>query len=126
MHRRTTCALSFLALLLALFTAFSLVSPGLEAAGGTSSQKKVVSYVPYWRSGYFSQIPYDQVTHLNYAFAIPTAEGGLRPLENAQAARQLIQTAHQKGVKVLLAVGGWSYNGVVLEPTFAAATATEA
>lgn len=126
MHRRTTRALSFLALLLALFTAFSLVSPGLEAAGGTSSQKKVVGYVPYWRSGYFSQIPYDQVTHLNYAFAIPTAEGGLRPLENAQAARQLIQTAHQKGGKVLLAVGGWSYNGVVLEPTFAAATATEA
>lgn len=84
---------------------------------------KVVGYFPSWKED-TSKLRYDVLTHINYAFAIPTAEGGLRPLENAAVAQQIIQQAHHSGCKVLLAVGGWSYNDTPLETTFLSATAT--
>lgn len=70
---------------------------------------------------------------INYAFAIPTPDGHLRPLDQAGSdpavsgdyASDLIARAHQHGVKVLISVGGWSYHQVPLEATFAQATETE-
>lgn len=84
---------------------------------------KVVGYVPSWKED-IGKLRFDILTHVNYAFAIPTAEGGLRPLENAALAQQLIQKAHAADCKVLLAVGGWSYQDTPLEATFMQATAT--
>lgn len=85
---------------------------------------KVVGYYPSWEPTKTGTIQYNNLTHINYAFAIPTSDGALLPLENASTATQIIQTAHQNGVKVLLAVGGWSYNGTPLETTFMSATST--
>lgn len=82
---------------------------------------KVVAYYPSWRSDQ-SKLRYDIVTHVIYAFAIPTAEGALRPLEGAEQVPELIHNAHRNGAKVLLGVGGWSYNDVALEPVFMATT----
>lgn len=100
------------------------VSPKPE--GGNAAGFKVVGYYPSWKPGEVSKLQYDVLTHVNYAFAIPTAEGGLRPLENEETARQIIASAHASGVKVLIAVGGWSYNDTPLEAAFMAATETEA
>lgn len=86
---------------------------------------KVVGYYPDWKPAQTDKLRYDVLTHVVYAFAIPTLEGGLRPLENPQTAKSIIESAHQKGVKVLIAVGGWSYNDTPLEATFMEATATE-
>ncbi|MDF2802246.1 MAG: hypothetical protein K0S61_2149 [Anaerocolumna sp.] len=86
---------------------------------------KVVGYYPSWEPSKINTIQYNNLTHINYAFAIPTSDGTLLPLENASAATQIIQTAHQNGVKVLLAVGGWSYNGTPLEATFMSATTSQ-
>ena len=92
-----------------------------------SKDFKVVAYYPSWRgASYQNTIQYDLVTHLVYAFAIPTESGGLLPLENPEAAKSLIRNAHANGVKVLLAVGGWSHGDSLLEPVFAAATSTAA
>ena len=115
-------------LLVILLGQLLLPHPITSTARAEPSQDfKVVAYYPYWRPNSTQKnIPFDLVTHLMYAFAIPTEDGGLRPLENAAGARQLIQTAHAKGVKVLLAVGGWSYGDDLLEPVFASATATSA
>lgn len=85
---------------------------------------KIVGYYPSWEPTKINTIQYDNLTHINYAFAIPTSDGSLLPLENANIASQIIQAAHAKGVKVLLAVGGWSYNGTPLEATFMSATST--
>jgi GH18 family chitinase/chitodextrinase len=85
---------------------------------------KVVGYYPSWQPDKINTIQYNNLTHINYAFAIPTSEGALLPLENSAAAVQIINQAHQKGVKVLLAIGGWSYNGTPLETTFMSATST--
>lgn len=85
---------------------------------------KVVGYFPSWKEN-IDKIQYDVLTHINYAFAIPTEDGGLRPLENEGIAQKIIKEAHANDVKVFLAIGGWSYHEVPLEPTFVAATETE-
>lgn len=87
---------------------------------------KVVAYYPSWVENGLSKLRFDTITHVNYAFAIPTSDGGLRPLENPSLAKKIIKKAHQNGAKVLLAIGGWSYNGTPLEATFKSATATKA
>lgn len=86
---------------------------------------KVVGYYPDWKGYQPEKLQFDVLTHVVYAFAIPTADGGLRPLEQPETAKRLLEEAHNNQVKVLLAVGGWSYNGSELEPVFMSATATE-
>lgn len=101
-----------------------------KSAGSAGSKAKadgdfkVVGYYPSWKPSQTDKLQYDVLTHVVYAFAIPTADGGLRPLENADTAKKIIKDAHKNGVKVLIAVGGWSYNDVPLEPTFMSATET--
>lgn len=98
-----------------------------DAAGASvqkqaNSQLKVVGYYPDWKGYQPEKLQFDILTHVVYAFAIPTAEGGVRPLDNPDVARRLIEESHKNQVKVLLAVGGWSYNGSELEPVFMQAT----
>lgn len=85
---------------------------------------KVVGYFPSWKEN-TDTIQYDVLTHINYAFAIPTSDGKLLPLENEEIAKKIIKDAHEKGVRVFIAVGGWSYHDVPLESTFVSATETE-
>lgn len=85
---------------------------------------KVVGYYPDWKGYQKQKLQFDVLTHVVYAFAIPTPEGGLRPLEHPETASRLIADAHDNHVKVLLAVGGWSYNGMELEPVFVSATSS--
>lgn len=86
---------------------------------------KVVGYYPSWKPDKLRSVDFGIVTHVCYAFAIPTAEGGLRDLENPDTARALIRSAHDNGAKVLLSVGGWSYNDTPLENVFMEATSDE-
>ena len=119
MTRRQTIPL----LLLGLTALFALSARPAAADGGF----KVVAYYPAWRSlEHLDKLRGDAVTHLIYAFAIPTAEGDLLPLEDPEGARALIRAARERGIRVLLGVGGWSHRGEPLEDTFAAATATPA
>lgn len=68
---------------------------------------KVVGYMPSW-SGSVSQIQYSKLTHINYAFLLPTPTGGLRAIENPSKLQSLVTNAHNNNVKVLIAVGGWN------------------
>lgn len=70
------------------------------------------------------KLRFDIVTHVNYAFAIPTPEGHVRPLENPDLARKAIAKAHASGAKACISLGGWSYEDVPLEATFREATNT--
>ena len=107
---------------LLLLALIAVLLPARSAAAETSF--RVVGYYPYWEPGEVEKIQYDVLTHINYSFAIPTKEGGLLPLEQPDLARRILREGHQNGVKVLLAVGGWSYQNVPLASTFASATAT--
>lgn len=87
---------------------------------------KVVGYYPAWKPDKLSAIDFSVITHVCYAFAIPTADGGLLGLQNPDTARTILQSAHANGAKVLLSVGGWSHNDIPLENVFMEATANEA
>ncbi len=86
---------------------------------------KVVGYYPSWKPDRLQSVDFGIITHVCYAFAIPTADGNLLDLENPDTARTLIRSAHDNGAKVLLSVGGWSHNDAPLENVFMAATSDE-
>ena len=43
-----------------------------------------------------SQVPFDQLTHINYAFLIPNADGTFRDLPNTRMLAELIRLAHSQ------------------------------
>ncbi len=70
---------------------------------------RVVGYFPTW-SGSPDQLQYSGLTHVMYAFLLPTASGGLTAIPASGDARlaDLVRRAHGSGVKVLVSVGGWN------------------
>ena len=93
--------------------------------GEMNTDFKLIGYMPNWYSlSVLESAPIEKYTHINYAFAIPKEDGTMRDLPDEAFVNRLIEKAHAADVKVLISVGGWSYNGVVLEPTFVAATET--
>ncbi|MBN2486782.1 MAG: RICIN domain-containing protein [Bacteroidales bacterium] len=71
--------------------------------------QRVVGYVPSW-TGAATDIQYAKVTHLVYAFVVPNAsgDGSLGAIENTSKLQQIVSLAHSNGVKVSIAVGGWT------------------
>ena len=53
---------------------------------GASSPVKVVGYYPDWKSYQPQKLQMDVLTHIAYAFAIPTPDSRLLPLENPETA----------------------------------------
>lgn len=80
---------------------------------------KVIGYVPSW-AGDVNQIQYSKLTHINYAFILPTPSGGFATLDNPGKLQSLVTTAHANNVKVLVSVGGWNNADDSAFETFAA------
>jgi GH18 family chitinase len=55
-------------------------------------------------------IPYDKLTHINYSFLTPKADGTFNPIINSWKLKQIIGTARQHNVKVSISVGGWGWD----------------
>jgi GH18 family chitinase len=55
-------------------------------------------------------IPYDRLTHINYAFLIPNDDGSFAPFGNGWKLKQIVSEAHEADVAVLIAVGGWGWD----------------
>ena len=56
------------------------------------------------------RIPYGELTHINYAFLIPNADGTFRPIGNADKLKRIVQAARAHGVRVSISVGGWGWH----------------
>lgn len=54
-------------------------------------------------------IAYDKLTHINYAFLLPNADGTFQPLANGWKLKQIVTDAHAANVQVLISVGGWGW-----------------
>ena len=78
-----------------------------QAGGGT-----VVGYYPDWNRGAYpyNLIAYQNLTHIAHAFLIPNSDGSLGGVSGF-AYPQMVQAAHQAGVKVIVALGGWGGSG---------------
>lgn len=85
-----------------------------NVAGQTSPRAatafKVMGYLPSW-SGSVSSIQFSKLTHINYAFAIPTSTGGYNAIDNTSKLSSMVSAAHAAGVKALLSVGGGGGGG---------------
>ena len=57
-----------------------------------------------------SLIPYDQLTHINYSFLIPNSDGTFKTLNNSWKFEEIVTAAHEKNVRVSIAVGGWGWD----------------
>jgi GH18 family chitinase len=65
----------------------------------------------YATDGIFADIiPYQQLTHINYAFLIPNADGTFEKINNAWKLKQIVETAHSHNVQVSISVGGWGWD----------------
>jgi GH18 family chitinase len=51
-------------------------------------------------------IPYEKLTHINYAFLIPNPDGSFAPMANRWKLQTIAAQAHEHGVQVLISVGG--------------------
>src|SRR5260221_5858561 len=57
-----------------------------------------------------SIIPYDKLTHINYAFLTPKDDGTFNPINNDWKLKLIAQNGHAHNVKVLISMGGWGWD----------------
>ena len=90
----------------------------------SNGQKKVVGYYPSWSKSSYpcTAIQYQHLTHIAHAFIFPYANGSI-DYSPFTTYPELITTAHQHGVKVVISAGGWDD---VRTPNFAAMAADTA
>jgi len=84
-------------------------SDNVTAPSTGRKEKMVVAYWTDWTSGTMppEAIPFDKVTHVNYAFSIVTPE--FKPVfETDPLLKRLVKSAHANNVKVLMSIGGWT------------------
>ncbi len=84
----------------------TLTAPVVHAAGFPPGFKSV-GYMPSW-AGSVNAIQYTKLTHINYAFVLPRADGTLGAVENPGKLQSLVSLAHTNKVKVLISIGGWN------------------
>lgn len=78
----------------------------------TPSNQETFRIIAYVTDGYavIKQLPFEQLTHINYAFVIPKADGSLQAIANGWKLKELVKYAHENEVKVLVSVGGWGWD----------------
>ena len=70
-----------------------------------SAQFKVIGYLPTW-GGNLADVQFTKLTHINYAFLIPNANGTYQAPDDPTRLKNLVSMAHANGVKVVISVGG--------------------
>jgi GH18 family chitinase len=75
------------------------------------SAKSQFIILAYANDGIFADIiPYDKLTHINYSFLTPKADGTFNPINNAWKLKQIVKDAHEHDVRVCISVGGWGWD----------------
>ncbi|MBE5961411.1 MAG: hypothetical protein E7256_08495 [Lachnospiraceae bacterium] len=123
-RKRTMLIFSIVFLLLAV-TAVIVTKLAKEVPSKKLKDFKIIGYLPDWYEDCYKDVPYDRLTHINYAFAIPTREGTILKFKDPEQVKNLVRKAHRNQVKILLSIGGWSYQGAVLSDVFKEATLTK-
>jgi len=91
--------------------ALALVLIGCSVAVAPTARTqpfKVVGYVT--PAANIAAIDFSLLTHINYSFLIPRANGTTRPFGAPNHLRAVVAQAKKHDVKVLIAVGGWGWD----------------
>ncbi|WP_431214144.1 glycosyl hydrolase family 18 protein [Puia sp. P3] len=92
---------------------------GTVPRAATATNFKVMGYLTSW-AGNVSQVQFGNLTHVTYAFLIPTSSGGYQPVDNPSKLSSMVSSAHASGVKALISVGGGGggggFAGIVASP----------
>lgn len=106
MSARFFLSLSLLAILLASCSAQATPVPELQT--GSTEPFRVVAYAT---EGIIENlIPYEKLTHINYSFLTPKADGTFNRINNGWKLKLIAENAHKHDVKVLISVGGWGWH----------------
>ncbi|MFZ5969323.1 MAG: glycosyl hydrolase family 18 protein [Bacillota bacterium] len=89
-----------------------------ESSKGYEDFKVIGYYSEIFNDSIDQNLQLDKLTHIIYAFLIPGEDGSLIGIEKPEKLKELVEKSHKNDVKVLIAVGGWSYQNVPLDPTF--------
>jgi GH18 family chitinase len=79
-----------------------------EKGNGAGFAKVVIGYYPSWKRAEFdpAKIRWENLTHISHAFTKSDAEGNLA-VQPDYVYPELVATAHARGVKVVMSMGGW-------------------
>lgn len=73
-----------------------------------------------------TNIQFDKLTHIMYAFLIPNEDGSLVDIGKPERLKEIVEKGHKNNVKVFIAVGGWcDETGATLDPRFEAMAASD-
>ena len=75
----------------------------------SSSAFRIIGYTPEWDT-VVKEIQFDKLTHINYAFLLPRADGFFENLEHPEKLKEIVSEGHSHGVKILISIGGWGYD----------------
>jgi GH18 family chitinase len=95
---------------------FKLVSAASTTPPPTTAKKNAVGYLPDWNGDYSTwagKLNWGSLTHVNLCFGNPNSSGVTTLAQSASNINTLVSTAHGKGVKVLVSIGGASGLGDV-------------
>lgn len=111
------------AVIIGMLASFPVVAFGDESGNkqlnNTNENFRVVGYYCGDTFDYpVEEVQVDKLTHLIYAFLIPTENGGLIPMEKPDKLNEMVTRSHKVGTKVFIAVGGYSYKNVPLQKVF--------
>ena len=100
-----------LSLLVALLTACSARPTPTPIEVTATPAPPIFRIVAYATDGIVeSIIPYDKLTHINYSFLTPKDDGTFNLINNDWKLRDIVKSARQNDVKVLISVGGWGWD----------------
>lgn len=69
--------------------------------------RNVVGYYPSWKKQYADAMDLGLYTQINFAFAIPAQDGSFS-FDGEWFLPQVVSTLHNKGVKAVMSIGGWT------------------
>ncbi|QHI71199.1 glycosyl hydrolase family 18 protein [Aminipila terrae] len=107
-----------------LFVLMAVLVLGIPTTGfaGEKNVSDSFKIIGYYSGDLFNEpvekLQTDKMTHIMYAFLIPSADGTVKPLNKPEQLAAVVNKAHSDKCKVYIALGGWSDGGVPLAGTF--------
>jgi len=106
--RATSSAVALALLLIGCSVAITPTASPSPTPIARTQPFKVVGYVT--PAANIDAIDFSLLTHINYSFLIPRANGTTRPFGAPKHLRRVVAEAKKHDVKVLIAVGGWGWD----------------